>query len=94
MSIPKASGGIRKALCDLDSEVTWHHFLDIVLVRVVMNQPRFKQEGGADLPFQGKWVQEKKVFIDGCHREDRLPQWVSSKVYHRKLTHYNFVNSN
>lgn len=44
VSIPKASGGGRKALSDLDSEVTWHHFLYTVLVRVVMDQPRFKQE--------------------------------------------------
>ena len=91
VSIPKASGGSKKASYDLDSEVTWHHLLYIVLVRVVMNQPRLKHEEEQTFPFKGSGYREKR--IDGCHRGDRLPQYVSSKVY-RKLTHYNFLNSN
>lgn len=60
VSIPKASGGSRKASYDLDSEVTWHHLLYIVLVRVVMNQPRFKQEEEQTFPFKGSGYRDKR----------------------------------
>lgn len=67
VSIPKASGGGRKALSDLDSEVTWYHFLYTVLVRVVMDQPRFKQEEGWTFPFKGKMVLMAVIVETGYH---------------------------
>ena len=55
VSIPRASGGGRKAPSDLDSEVTWQHSLYTVLVTVARTSPDSSKKRSRPSLSRGKW---------------------------------------